>query len=169
VNQRQQVLIERHLLIDYVYQSLQIKKGVIEFDEFDKGERNKFNYGHTFGHALESLTDYAIKHGQAVTVGMDMANYLSVQHGIMDRRIFDRAHSVLVLNFPDYDWGHIDLTDYIRYLSKDKKNVGSDLVCILAEAPGRLVKQRIVMDDFFRKSLQDYFLTVLSAGTNRQG
>src|SRR5271157_5866279 len=40
----------RSTLIEYIRESLSIKKSVIEIDEFDKGERNKFNYGHTFGH-----------------------------------------------------------------------------------------------------------------------
>ena len=61
---------------------------MIEIDEFDRGERNKFNYGHTFGHAIVSVTDYAIKHGQAVTIGMDLANYVSMKMGFMSPEIF---------------------------------------------------------------------------------
>ncbi|MFH2047088.1 MAG: AroB-related putative sugar phosphate phospholyase (cyclizing) [Pseudomonadota bacterium] len=162
------VIRNRNCLIKHIQESLKIKKSVIESDEFDRGERNKFNYGHTFGHALESLTDYAIKHGQAVTVGMDIANYLSLQQGIMDRRMFDWVHPLLMRNFPDYDWGHFDMETYIRFLSKDKKNIGSDLVCILPEGPGRLTKQRIMMDDVFRDTLQAYFNTMLLSNIHRQ-
>lgn len=156
-----QLLSERHYLLNYIRESLLIKKGVIEIDEFDKGERNKFNYGHTFGHALESLTDYAIKHGQAVTVGIDIANYVSLQRGYMNAGEFDRTHALLVKNFPAYEWRHFDMERYIQYLSKDKKNIGSDLVCILAEGPGRITKQRINMDEDFRGILQKYFNEVL--------
>ena len=59
------IIRDRALLIKFIRESLKIKKSVIEIDEFDRGERNKFNYGHTFGHAIESATDYIIKHGQA--------------------------------------------------------------------------------------------------------
>ena len=48
----------------YIYKSLLIKKKVIQIDEFDSGERRKFNYGHTFGHAIEALTNYKITHGK---------------------------------------------------------------------------------------------------------
>jgi len=162
IDERPQLLADRRLLMDYIRESLQIKKSVIEIDEFDKGERNKFNYGHTFGHALESLTDYAIKHGQAVTVGIDIANYVSLQRGYMNAGEFDRTHALLVKNFPAYEWRRFDMERYIQYLSKDKKNIGSDLVCILAEGPGRITKQRINMDEDFRGIIQKYFNEVLT-------
>ena len=88
------------MLSEYIRESLVIKKGVIEIDEFDRAERNKFNYGHTFGHALESVTEYSIKHGQAVTVGMDLANYVSLRIGFMEPNIFHDLHAKLFLNFP---------------------------------------------------------------------
>lgn len=163
IAEHSQLLADRRLLLDYIRESLQIKKGLIEIDEFDKGERNKFNYGHTFGHALESLTDYAVKHGQAVTVGMDIANYISLRHGIMNRETFDSAHALLIKNFPAYVWDGFDMERYIQFLSKDKKNIGQDLVCILAEGAGRIMKQRINMDDVFRDVLHAYFRTILSA------
>lgn len=163
ITERPQLLADRHILLDYIRKSLQIKKDVIEIDEFDKGERNKFNYGHTFGHALESLTDYAVKHGQAVTMGMDIANYVSLQRGVMSQETFNSMHALLVGNFPAYEWRHFDMETYIRFLSKDKKNVGQDLVCILAEGPGCITKQRIVMDEAFQDILREYFNDVLSA------
>jgi len=161
ISERPKLLADRCLLNDYIHESLQIKKGVIEIDEFDKGERNKFNYGHTFGHALESLTDYSIKHGQAVTVGMDIANYVSFKRGIMSMDEYDRAHKLLAKNFPTYPSDHFDMERYIHFLSKDKKNLGNDLICILAQGPGRITKERIVVDDVFRDILWEYFSTVL--------
>jgi len=162
VAERPQLLADRHLLLPYIRESLQIKKGVIEIDEFDKGERNKFNYGHTFGHALESLTDYVIKHGQGVAIGMDIANYLSMKIGIMQQEVFDRTHGLLIKNFPVYDWGLFDMEHYISFLLKDKKNIGSDLVCILSEGPGHLVKQSVVIDEQFRTILHEYFTTMIT-------
>jgi len=46
---------------------------------------------------------------------------------------------------------------YIQALSKDKKNLGNDLVCILAERPGKLIKHRMAMDDQFRSVVSEYF------------
>ena len=161
ISEKAEVLHNRYLLKRYIAKSLQIKKQVIEIDEFDKGERNKFNYGHTFGHALESLSGYKIKHGQAVTVGMDIANYLSLSLGSMNQEIFDKTHILLVKNFPDYRWGQFDIEQYVQYLAKDKKNIGNDLTCILAEGPGRLFKKRIPMNESFKEIIQEYFLSII--------
>lgn len=169
IRERTRLLANRQLLADYIRESLQIKKHVIEIDEFDREERNKFNYGHTFGHALESLTNYAIKHGQAVTVGMDIANYLSMRQGILDRESYERAHALLTVNFPAYEWHRLDMERYIRFLSKDKKNIGNDLVCILPEGFGRLTKRRMAMDESFRDSLRAYFAAIQPSTSNRQG
>jgi 3-dehydroquinate synthase len=157
-----QAVSNRLVQVEYIKESLSIKKSVIEVDEFDKGERNKFNYGHTFGHALESLTKYKIKHGQAVTVGMDIANYLSLRLALMSKEIFDKTHVLLIKNFPQYPWEQFCIEEYIGYLAKDKKNVGQDLVCILAERPGCLIKKRITMNESFQEIVQSYFHEIIS-------
>jgi len=50
--------------------SLRAKQWFIEIDEFDRAERQRLNFGHTFGHALEAATDFRIPHGVAIAVGM---------------------------------------------------------------------------------------------------
>ncbi len=154
------LLRERARLRDHIAESLRIKIGVVERDEFDRSERHKFNYGHTFGHALESVTGYAIKHGQAVTVGMDLANYLSVRFGVLNHPVFEAMHDWLVVNFPIYDWTSLDLERYVSFLAADKKNFGDDLTCILAAGPGKLVVRRIPLDEALREAIGAYFRTV---------
>lgn len=151
----------RKLLSKHIKESLKIKKSVIENDEFDRGERNKFNYGHTFGHAIESVTDFAINHGQAVTVGMDLANYISMKTGLMGPDIFHNIHTKLSINFPEFDWNGIDIDRYLDMLSKDKKNIGSNVGCILAENTGILIKQQLHRDDHFRELIHAYFMKAL--------
>lgn len=147
------IIKDRNRLMNYIRESLKIKKSVIENDEFDRGERNKFNYGHTFGHAIESVTDYAIKHGQAVTMGMDLANYVSMKMGFMSPEIFHDLHTKLSINFPEVDWKRINLDRYFDLLSKDKKNVGSTVGCILAKDSGILFKRQLPLDDHFREMI----------------
>lgn len=151
------IIKDQNLLIKYIRESLKIKKSVIESDEFDRGERNKFNYGHTFGHAIESVTDYAIKHGQAVTIGMDLANHVSMKIGFMSPDIFHNLHAKLSINFPEFEWNRINLDRYFDLLSKDKKNVGSSVGCILAKDSGILIKQQLPLDDHFREIIHAYF------------
>src|SRR3989338_211369 len=142
---------DRKRLHKYIRESLMIKKDVIERDEFDKGERNLFNYGHTFGHAIETFTDYTVSHGQAVTLGMDIANYISWQRGMIDQATFNDMHGILIKNMPAFEMAQDQLTRYLDILAKDKKNVGSELVCILPEGPGRMKRVRLPLDDRLEK------------------
>lgn len=157
ISDYEMIIRDRKLLMKHIRESLKIKKSVIEIDEFDRGVRNKFNYGHTFGHALESVTGYAVKHGQAVTVGMDLANYVAMEMGLMRPEIFHNLHAKLSTNFPVFGWNKIDFDRYFDLLSKDKKNIGSNVGCILANAPGILSKQQLPLDDHFREMIHAYF------------
>ena len=151
------ILNAPNLLQKYILASLMIKKGIIEIDEFDKNERNLFNYGHTFGHAIETLTRYKINHGQAVTMGMDIANYLSEKLGYMDRNAYKSMKAILSKNIPELDIGEYDLEEYFYALSRDKKNVRENLVCILSQGPGKLVKKQIPFDNGLREMVASYF------------
>ena len=71
-------------IYDLIFKSLKIKKIYIEKDEFDKNERLKLNYGHTFGHAIEKLTN--LPHGIAVAHGMNIANYVSLGFGFISQK-----------------------------------------------------------------------------------
>ena len=144
-------------MLKYIRESLLIKQTVIEVDEFDRGERNKFNYGHTFGHAIETSTNYEIKHGLAVTVGMDIANHVSNYLGLMDSELYNKMQSIIKVNFPDYNWSDFDLDAYLDALSKDKKNDGNKLGCILTEGPGYLVKKFLPLDEELKNLMNNYF------------
>lgn len=71
---------DENSLCALIYASLQAKKWFIEIDEFDKRERLLLNYGHTFGHAIESASGYQITHGIAVGIGILVANYYAVSN-----------------------------------------------------------------------------------------
>lgn len=159
----EQLFAERKRLHKYIRESLMIKKEVIERDEFDRGERNLFNYGHTFGHALESITGYTIPHGQAVTVGMDIANYISWQCGMLDQSVFDEMHGILMKNMPVFEMTREHLMRYMDALSKDKKNIDGDLTCILTEGPGRMKKTRMP----FNNQLKQWMLSCFEYRTMR--
>ena len=64
-------------LLGLIRQSLEIKKEIIEEDEYESDLRRILNYGHTFGHALEALTNHEIPHGLAVAWGIDIINFLA--------------------------------------------------------------------------------------------
>lgn len=139
--------------------SLGIKKAVVERDELDTGERLLFNYGHTFGHALESVTEYGVPHGVAVSIGMDIANYVGVALGHTTSPFRDRIRAVTSKLWQGYSVRDIDLDPYFEALRRDKKNVGRLVTCVLARDFGDLFMERIDLDDRAGDLLRQYFAT----------
>jgi 3-dehydroquinate synthase len=125
--------------------ALQTKKRYIEADEFDEGIRKTLNYGHTFGHALEGMTDHEVPHGEAVAWGLDLANRVAVARGLLDESMFERVHELVDRIFTrrvvrDYDAA--GLVDRIRL---DKKSAAGSVDLILPAAAGdvRIVRTPI--------------------------
>ena len=89
------ILEDPESMVQFIRASLLFKKRLIELDEFDVGPRNVMNYGHSFGHAIETATNYGIPHGIAVTIGMDMANFVASKLGVTSLSNFERMHALL--------------------------------------------------------------------------
>ena len=104
---------------------------MIEVDEFDKKERNIFNYGHTFGHAIEVLSDYKISHGRAVTLGMDIANFISYKKSLITLERYKELKKMIEKNIPKFTIKPNMIDKYIKILQKDKKNTKGAVRCIL--------------------------------------
>ncbi|MFQ5853654.1 MAG: AroB-related putative sugar phosphate phospholyase (cyclizing) [Candidatus Binatia bacterium] len=152
-----QLARDKPCMAHYIHRSLQIKKVKIEADEFDTNERLVMNYGHSFGHAIESATHFAIPHGIAVTIGMDMANYVSLRRGLIDHEVYDELHALLATNYTGFEHLPISEDGFSAALFKDKKNVGGDLSLILMRGPGRIFRGRYSVDGEFRSICREYF------------
>jgi 3-dehydroquinate synthase len=151
------ILDDYTLINPYIIESLGIKKKMIEKDEFDEKQRIIFNYGHTFGHAIETITDYKISHGQAVTLGIDMANYISASLGFIKWDLYVKIHNIIKKNIPSFRMGVDEVEKYIRILSKDKKNIDDSITCILLDDYGD-AKVRVIKDkDNMKNLIVKYF------------
>lgn len=117
-------------LQDYIRAALLIKRRYIEADEYDRGIRNIFNYGHSFGHAIESATSFAVPHGIAVTMGMDIANRIAALRGLLPENHYRRMHPVLAANYREALTVPLPARPILDALTKDKKNTTSSLVLI---------------------------------------
>jgi len=147
----------KFILKSMIARSLAIKKNYIEIDEFDRNERQIFNYGHSFGHAIESLTNYKVPHGIAVSFGMDIANFISVKKKLLDSKIRIEIKELLQKIWAGYDISHLDVKQFRNALSKDKKNVGSELRLILCKGYGKVFKAPVKNDDKLENYLSEYF------------
>ena len=115
------------------------------------------NYGHSFGHAIESATNFAIPHGIAVTIGMDIANYVALKLGISTDYHFERMHDVMDKNSQTYRNVRIDTKALMLALSKDKKNSATQLRLILPDQDGCLCIDWYDNNDKLLDIINDYF------------
>lgn len=132
---------------EIIWSTLLIKKSYFSEDEFDTGRRNLLNYGHCFGHALESASNFKVCHGEAVLVGMGFANLLSLKRGIMNADKYEEYEEIFRRHYPEFDLAGIDVKDIIYYLKRDKKRTGKDLTMILSEDIGKQIKFDDVTED----------------------
>ena len=156
-NNYKQSYTDKNILAKIISRSLKIKKRYIEKDEYDQNIRQVFNYGHSFGHAIESLTNYKIPHGVAVSFGMDIANFISVKMGILDKEVRDEIREVTEYIWKGYSIKTIEIESFKHALSKDKKNVGTKLGLILNKGFGEVFKNVMEPDHNFTLWLKEYF------------
>jgi 3-dehydroquinate synthase len=72
-----------------------IKGRIVEEDPLEKNLRRILNYGHTIGHAIESASDYALLHGEAIAIGIVAAGWIEVEMGLSEPGLLDRVRAVL--------------------------------------------------------------------------
>lgn len=122
--------------------SLTVKKEVVEFDEFELDIRRSMNYGHTFGHALEALTSFAIPHGVAVTIGILVENEISHQRNILSGAERDRVLEIGKRIIPARareEFLKISLDNIMDLLQRDKKAEGKTLKVATLRKIGEMV------------------------------
>jgi len=132
-----------------VGESLAVKRGYIEDDEFDRGRRNLLNFGHCFGHALETTTGFAVPHGQAVTVGMLLADSVAVERGLLDPAEADdrrRALYLPVLGLRPSLEGE-EAEDLVAAMKFDKKRTGEGLALVMVGDGGDAVRVDDLTED----------------------
>ncbi len=127
-------------LLNRTRHCLEIKKSYIEDDEFDIGKRNMLNYGHCFGHAIETSTNFAISHGQAVVLGMILANKIALRQNLMSKDMEEYLYSnvldaILVVDIPIFN-----IEKIIEAMKQDKKNTGNGLALVMLENGYQMTK-----------------------------
>ena len=91
------ILANLQLVQFAVKRSCEIKAAVVSADEKETGDSGRvfLNYGHTFGHALEHLSAFALAHGEAVAIGMDIAVFIAQNLGLCDEKVIGFQHELL--------------------------------------------------------------------------
>ncbi|MBO7111008.1 MAG: 3-dehydroquinate synthase [Bacteroidaceae bacterium] len=120
-------------LTSVIARCIEIKRDVVEQDEFDKGLRGLLNLGHTFGHAIEKLSDFTITHGSAVARGMIIAAKVARTYGFTDYT------DIITKVVKDYGFDTdcpFRADELYSVILSDKKRSGADITLVLPKQIG---------------------------------
>lgn len=124
-------------LAPHIKKAIELKSAVVQKDEKEAGIRAGLNYGHTFGHAIENLTHYTkFLHGEAVAMGMRMANALALKLGNLSREQVQRIDSALSKFGLDFDYKIDNIEELYEKLFLDKKSKGGKITLVLPRGIG---------------------------------
>jgi len=124
-----------------IRQSVINKKTVVVEDERETGRRAHLNFGHTFGHALEALTEYgSLEHGEAVAIGMVLAARLSSELGLLHQDQAQRLSTLIeALGLPTEAPAGYGAQKIIERMRLDKKNKDNTIHLVLLDDLGHAV------------------------------
>ncbi len=141
-----------------VHKSCQIKAEVVEKDEHEHGIRALLNFGHTFGHAIETFTGYTSwLHGEAISTGMCMALTMSRLMGWIDEKTERRGVELLKrAGLPTTVPDQMVQEDFVKLMQADKKVLDGVVRLVLIKGLGKGVVVDQYSSDTFQQTLKQY-------------
>ena len=135
------------IMEDVIYRCVDMKRDVVERDEFDTGERALLNFGPTFGHALEKLHQYqGLSHGAAVGIGMVMMARLGEKAGFTAPGTADKIAAALEkYHLPVHS--DLPLSQIVEATASDKKSTGSSINLVLLKDIGESFVHKVARSD----------------------
>lgn len=130
---------DSQLLSEAIARSCQCKADIVAEDEREGGKRALLNFGHTFGHAIETEMGYGQwLHGEAVACGMWLATDLSRRLGWLTIADVERVKNILLAaSLPVYPPKQMTLAAFLKHMAVDKKNLDGQLRLILLKQLGQ--------------------------------
>ena len=146
-----------------VNECLNIKNNLISEDLYEKGPRKILNFGHTIGHALESLSvkrnKRPLRHGEAVALGIIVELYLSVKVLSFDRYQKEKIEKYILDNFSFCSIEKSDFDELLNLMRKDKKNIDGKISFVLLSEIGKAHYDQFIEEDLIIEAL-DYYINL---------
>jgi len=140
-----------------IERSVSLKAEVVNLDEKESGIRAVLNYGHTFGHVIENETAYkTYLHGEAVSIGMVMANRLSVELGLMSEDESNLVIQFLMKHNLPVDYEIKDVDAFYDKFFLDKKSANNKVKFILAKGIGGHITRNDIDASILKKVLKTF-------------
>ncbi|MCL1884476.1 MAG: 3-dehydroquinate synthase [Defluviitaleaceae bacterium] len=137
-------------LEEIIAENVKIKWDIVQKDEFDTGERQLLNFGHTIGHAIEKLSKYEISHGKSVAIGMAMITRSSVKMGLCPPECLEVLESLLEkCGLPN----RIDFSpeEIFNAALSDKKRMGDTLTEVIPTKIGLCELKKMPINELLER------------------
>lgn len=143
-----------------IYDSINVKKEIVEKDPTEQNLRKTLNFGHTLGHAIESYylnqVDKALLHGEAIAIGMILESYLSHKILGLDINSVEKIKSFLIKTFGQPKIDPKDFEGIIGLMKHDKKNENGKIKFVLLENIGTCKINQEAPNELVIKSFEFY-------------
>ena len=139
-----------------VFRSAKIKAEVVEKDERDFGLRNILNYGHTVGHAIESVSDFKVQHGEAIAIGMLVAARISNKLGILNKNAVIRLKGVIARAGLPINLPSLQLKKLVQAMRHDKKILQGKIRFVLPRSIGEVFITDEVSQSIIEQTLVEW-------------
>ena len=130
--------ISNTVLEDIVCRAAGIKADIVARDELDTGLRNILNFGHTVGHAIETVSGFRINHGEAVAIGMLAEAAIALKSGFFSSEEIERLKKVITAAGLPAEMPQLDTDKMIKAMGHDKKITSGKLKFVLPKAIGNV-------------------------------
>lgn len=147
--------LDSSALTHIIKRSCEIKADIVSRDERESGLRSILNYGHTIGHAIETITRYKrFLHGEAIAIGMCIEAEFSNRLGILDNKDLDRIKNLIKrYGLPSEIPNDLNISSLCIAIKLDKKAIAGDLRFILPEGIGKVKIYKGIGEDDIRNFL----------------
>lgn len=149
--------LEDEILAKIIAKSVELKARIVENDEKENGTRMLLNYGHTFAHVIENFTNYkSYLHGEAVAIGMNMANHLALNLGLLSEKECQRVENILKkFDLPTH-YKIVNINEFYEAFFRDKKSLNQSLNFVLVNSLGKGLIKNDIGKELILKSLKEF-------------
>jgi 3-dehydroquinate synthase len=134
------------LLEELIFRNCQIKANIVMRDEKDKDIRKILNFGHTIGHAIESIFDYRYAHGECVSIGIISACKVSLFYKLIDYEKFIYINSILSSLKLPIEIKHMNWDKIVQKIKHDKKMNSGEISFIVPTNTGGVLDYKLEVD-----------------------
>ena len=146
--------------VELIEKNIKIKTAIVNQDPSENGARKALNFGHTIGHAVESIflnnKERQLMHGEAVAVGMITESFISMKKELLSAEELEWINDVILHYFDLPNINSFDLPNLLSFIKQDKKNVKQQTQFSLLNGIGNYSIDNSVEEEQILESLNYY-------------